>query len=422
MALEGTVKDFALPDIFQLIGIQRKTGILLLSHDQETVTIKFLEGQVVEVDTRSQSLEDRLGSVLVRTGRITAAQLAEALEIQGRTLQRLGHILVKREFISEDELVEALRIQSSQIIYRLFRWRDGRYHFDTVENLDYDQPHSTPVSSETILMEGARMVDEWPIIERRIPSDTMILRRTTALEALDLEPVGPAAAGLPELEFAIDLDLQLDEVAAARPAVSPEESMVLSLVDGRRSVRQIADLLPIPEFETFRALSEMLARNLLERVEAARPGAGAAGAVQGRTTRILGWLGKLGLALTLALVLAGLPANRFTPWQALGRSAASERLRLHAAMARLEQIEKAVQVFYLDTGSFPQEAAALVRYGYLGPSALVDPWGRPYRFTLSTGGYQIVGLDAAGEGRPELTVSRSFSEVQQLLVQTAESN
>ena len=34
MALEGTIKDFGLPDIFQLIGLQRKTGLLTLKHDE----------------------------------------------------------------------------------------------------------------------------------------------------------------------------------------------------------------------------------------------------------------------------------------------------------------------------------------------------------------------------------------------------
>ena len=40
MALEGTIRDFGLPDIFQLIGLQRKTGILTLTNekDGETVT------------------------------------------------------------------------------------------------------------------------------------------------------------------------------------------------------------------------------------------------------------------------------------------------------------------------------------------------------------------------------------------------
>ena len=49
MALQGTIQDFALPDIFQLIGIQRKTGILKLTHKDNSVTIKFLEGRVVDL-------------------------------------------------------------------------------------------------------------------------------------------------------------------------------------------------------------------------------------------------------------------------------------------------------------------------------------------------------------------------------------
>ena len=81
MALVGTIKDFGLADILQLIGLQRKTGLLTLEHDTDMVTVKFLEGAVVGADTSTRNLEDLLGSVLVRTGRITQAQLRESLQI-----------------------------------------------------------------------------------------------------------------------------------------------------------------------------------------------------------------------------------------------------------------------------------------------------------------------------------------------------
>ena len=67
-----------------------------------------LPGQVVGADTRSQSVEDLLGAVLVRTGRLTEVQLQRALRIQKNTLQRLGHILVKEGMISSDDLIDAL--------------------------------------------------------------------------------------------------------------------------------------------------------------------------------------------------------------------------------------------------------------------------------------------------------------------------
>ena len=430
MALQGTIKDFALPDIFQLIGMQRKTGVLTLEQEQDRVTIKFLEGHVVEADTASVSLEDRIGTVLVRTGRITQAQLDEALRIQRNTLQRLGHILVKREFVSQDELVDALQIQSSQIIFRLFRWREGSYHFDAVDELDYDHNHSTPMSSETILMEGARMVDEWPIIERRIPSDQVVLRKSAAAEELLGETAAAAAVDDLEFDLGVDLDLPVEDEteeagASAEPAVatsitvSDEERQVLLLVDGKRTVREIADLLNLAEFETFRALSEMVTRSLLERVQTAV-------ATEHEVTGprwvapLLGFVARVVLLAAAVAGLASLPDSRQAPWAVLDGTPTTERLRLYAAMARLERIENAVRVFYLDAGTFPTELEMLVQYGYLDASSLNDPWGRPYVLQVSNGGYQLVGQDAEGAIRPELTVSRGFSAVQRMLLETVE--
>ena len=100
MALQGTINDFGLADILQLIGIQRKSGILTIQNDDDVVTVKFLEGQVVGADTKRRSVEDLLGAVLVNTGRITESQLDQALGVQKKTLQRLGHILTKQTLIS----------------------------------------------------------------------------------------------------------------------------------------------------------------------------------------------------------------------------------------------------------------------------------------------------------------------------------
>ena len=71
MALEGTLEDFSLADIFQLIGIQRKTGILTLKSSNETVSVTFHHGMVIGADSTPRKLEDRLGKVLVKTGLIS---------------------------------------------------------------------------------------------------------------------------------------------------------------------------------------------------------------------------------------------------------------------------------------------------------------------------------------------------------------
>ena len=94
MALAGTLKDFSLADIFQLIALQKKTGYLTLRNESDVVTVTFQEGSVVGAESLNKRLEDRLGHVLVKTGRISREELTKALEIQKQTLQRLGYILV----------------------------------------------------------------------------------------------------------------------------------------------------------------------------------------------------------------------------------------------------------------------------------------------------------------------------------------
>jgi hypothetical protein len=178
MALEGTLRDFSLSDIFQLIGLQRKTGVLTLRASEDVVTVSFLDGKVVGADSLNKRLEDRLGQVLLKTGAVTKAELDAALKTQMETLERLGHILLDRTVISKEELRKAFEQQILQIIFRVFRWQDGDYHFSQETSVDYDAELVTPLGSESILMEGARMLDEWPIIEKRIPHRGMIFVST----------------------------------------------------------------------------------------------------------------------------------------------------------------------------------------------------------------------------------------------------
>src|SRR5260370_33723317 len=123
MALDGTVKDFGLPDIFQLIGLQRKTGILTLTAN-ESVTVTFENGMVVNADSASKRLEDRLGNVLVKQGKLGKERLDEALATQKQTLQRLGHVLITQNYITQKDLKDAIGVQVSQIVFKVFRWRD----------------------------------------------------------------------------------------------------------------------------------------------------------------------------------------------------------------------------------------------------------------------------------------------------------
>src|SRR5919106_6166964 len=231
LALEGTIKDFGLPDIFQLIGLQRKTGILTLKNEKDNVTVTFEGGMVVMADSSNRRLEDRLGNVLVKQGKLTKQKLDEALHTQKATLQRLGHVLTTNNYITEKDLKDALHIQISQLVFKVFRWRDGEYHFAPTDSVEYDRDHFTPLSSDFILMEGIRMVDEWPIIEKKIPSMDMVFRTAVEPGAIEVAVTDPATGEVKQSAASASNKIRL----------SRDEERVFRKVDGARTVQGIVD-------------------------------------------------------------------------------------------------------------------------------------------------------------------------------------
>ena len=414
MALEGTIKDFGLGDIFQLIGIQRKTGALLFDSGSEQVTVKFLDGSVVGAESHNHNLEDLLGSVLVRTGLIAQGQLDEALKIQKNTLQRLGHILVESGFISAEDLQEALRTQVTQIVYRLFRWRAGTYRFTPVDIMDYDR-NFMPVGAETILMEGARMVDEWPILERKIRSEEMVFSKTAAGVGLDIPVESIVDADIDiESVFADEDDPEAPKPDGDEIRISREEREILRMVDGSAAVREIVDHSALGEFDTYRILHELLTRNLIEEAEV---DAGDSRPATGRRRSGVLWTALSLVVLAVAVLSAAmLASNRFGPWETAARDGALDRLRTFASRDRVQRVERALDLCYLDTGQLPSRLAVLVDNGYLDRRDIQDPWGREYGFVLGEDRYTLIVLDPQGQPDEGLAVIRPFSPAMRMVL------
>lgn len=412
MALVGTIKDFGLADILQLIGLQRKTGLLTLDSGSDMVTVKFLEGAVVGADTSTRNLEDLLGSVLVRTGRITQVQLRETLQIQKTTMQRLGYILVKQRFVSSADLEEALRIQVTQIVYRLFRWREGQYRFVPMDHMEYDNEHFQPLSAETILMEGARMIDEWPMLERRIKSPEMVFRKTAAGAALDV----PIASLLDaDIDFGFQDAPEQEDQSAGELRISPEERDVLRMVDGSATVQDIVDTSALAEFDVYRLLVELFNRNLLEVVVVE---VAAEDAARGRDRQR--WTSGVLQGLVIALAALGfltLSLNPLTPWRLTARARESEQLKTYMGRNRLERVERSIQAFYLDRGSMPKDLESVSSAGFLSRDDIVDPWGQRYTYRVGPSGYEIGSRPPAGRPGDDIVVRHPYSASQRMVLE-----
>jgi predicted transcriptional regulator len=391
MALEGTIKDFGLPDIFQLIGLQRKTGLLTLKNEKDNVTVTFENGMVVNADSSTKRLEDRLGNVLVKQGKLTTAKLEEALQTQKATLQRLGHVLTTQNYITPKDLRDALNVQVSQIVFKVFRWRDGEYHFAPTDSVDFDRENFTPLSADFILMEGIRMVDEWPIIEKKIPSMDIVFKG--AVDPGQIEVGGgdeDAAPGLGESKRAAS--------STNKIRLNPEEERVFRKVDGTRTVQAIIDTVGMSEFDACRVLFDLLNRNL---ITTAGRGAAKEAEQAPRASVVSSTPGYGLLAAAIVLALAGVAARATTPFAVVGlpplMRGTYDLLLEGVSHIRLERLDRAVLAYHLAEGNVPPTLEELVNRGLVDRRYLRDPWARPYHYALTDNGYLLSAVDDAGK-------------------------
>jgi hypothetical protein len=401
MALRGTLRDFSLGEILQLISFQRKTGVLTVEGEEDTVSVSFLDGKVVAADSLKRRFENRLGNLLVRAGKLTPAVLTEVLEEQKRLEQRVGFVLINRGLVTPADLQAALRTQILNLIYRLFRWSDGRYYFSQEKSVEYEVDHFTPVATENILMEAARMSDEWPLIQSRIPSLDLVFRPAPGTEKLTV----------------------ISEEESAAPgalAVTPEEAIVWKLIDGKRSVTEITESTFLSDFDVVKALDQMLGRRLIVEAERVRAVPAAETAPTTPAPREVIPANTLAALLVWACLVALLLVSIvFLPRNSLNRVLSGARgsylapVENSISVAWLQRLDRGVEVFYLNEGSYPANLSELESSAVLEGAAPIESGTGSYRYILrvTDNKYDLYGKTLDGKLNPSLSLSRTLDPV-----------
>lgn len=397
MALEGTFKDFGLADIFQLIGLQKKTGVFTVRGEAgQLVTVSFEKGMVVFADEFQRTEAERLGSVLLRTRLLSREQLDRAMEVQKSTSQRLGHILVGQQLISLQALSQALQLQVKETVYRLFRWKEGSFHFSP-EPVTFDREIYTPIPAEFVLMEGTRMIDEWPILEKKIANFQVVFERIAG-------PVPQRPAAARQAKVGIEDLMDFGDGEAAEPAATsferggealgPRENGILTLIDGARTVQDLIDLSHFGEFETCKVLYGLLSLNLIRAREAVAPSlaagtAAAAGAAAPR--RLPGGVREYAV-LVLAAVLV-LLAFLFNPWGVVAQRYRRGQGRRESAVlvdaVRLRRVRLALEVYFLEKQAYPPVLEKLAESGLVRPRELRGVGGANFTYHAGEREYRL---------------------------------
>ena len=234
MAIKGSLKEASLPDVLQLLSMGQKTGCLSVADRSNFGYVYFDHGLITYASIVNR--RDRLGDILVKGGLITNEQLESAIEKQAEEREkRLGELLVEMRFISRPDLERYMRVQIEEAVYYLFTWVSGTFSFESDVQPEA-QDFLVRITPESLLLEGARRVDEWSLIEKKIPSFDLIF-------VVDRPRLGGSGVSL-----------------------TAEQERILPLLDGKRDVLRLVDDSGLLEFDVGKALYGLIAAGFAHRL------------------------------------------------------------------------------------------------------------------------------------------------------------
>ncbi len=213
----------SIADLFSFLNMTQKTGVLVVIPESFLSTsVYFSNGDVVYAYSEDKAF--KIGQILFKLGYINEEQLKTAEEEMKKGEGKFGSILLKKGFLTTKELWMGLRYQMEEIIYNLFSLKIGISFF--MDGIKVDPELSQiSLSTQNLLMEGFRRMDEWVLIKEKIKSHDVIL---------ELSPNPPPIK------------------------VSETVKKVLETIDGKTSISEIIRKTKLGEFGTYKILFQLL--------------------------------------------------------------------------------------------------------------------------------------------------------------------
>jgi hypothetical protein len=252
MALKGNLRDFSTTQLLNLISLAHKTGTLTIGTRDAQARLCFREGKLIYATMNGQ--DDHLAAMLQRTGKITEEQ-ARTIQAQAsaKSDKELGLLLINAGYVNQNDIVASVRIHILNNVYPLFTCSEGTFHFESNE-LPFGDRITIPIDLENVIMEGSRRLQESAQLQDKLPNLDVALR------------------------FAERPGARLRDIS-----LSVEEWRVVSFINPRNTVRQIAQHNNMSDFDIRKIVYGLLQAGLVELV---RPEGVAVSASSGATAQV----------------------------------------------------------------------------------------------------------------------------------------
>jgi hypothetical protein len=233
MALKGNLRDFTVTQLLNLINLARKTGTLVVEGPSEMARVAFREGKLSFAQIGQE--DNSLAAILQKANKISAGQY-KALKNRagGMTDKELGLLLINAGYLSQEDILGSLQQYSASVVRRLFTWVEGFFRFEQ-ELLPPDDRICVRVDLENLIIEGSRQLREWEQLQEEIPSLEMALKFTDR-----------PGANIKSISLSV------------------EEWRVVSYINPKNSIKQIARVVKMNDLEIRRIVYSLLQAGLVE--------------------------------------------------------------------------------------------------------------------------------------------------------------
>ncbi len=241
MALKGNLRDVNLNQLLNLIHLAHKTGALTVTGDNGSGTahLYFKEGLLIQAALDGH--ETRLTDILVQVGKLTPEQ-AKAVRSRSKvdTDKELGLLMIQTGILNRADIIQGVKAFLLESVYHLFTWPGGSFRFDP-NQLPAEERITVPISLDRLIIEGGRRVQEWEHLRDELPD-------------LDVP-----------LRFSERPDTNLRNIN-----LSVDQWKVISFINSRNTIRQIASFLKMDEFQIRRIVHGLQSAGLVDVAAASR--------------------------------------------------------------------------------------------------------------------------------------------------------
>jgi len=236
MSLRGDITDFPLTEIVQIISVSQQTGTLVLNGEVSKLSISFRSGKPILAGSAGN--REKIGELLLKGNEVNRRDIIDAMLIQKNcsdngSSKRIGKILIEMGTVSPQIINKYLSDQIVNSLYDILSEKKGTFEFNPEEGY-LETEHPIALDIDELIIQGIRHIDDRAKIKDTLLSAKAIYHHNKNI------------------------------VDRNAPLLANDERLVLSLVDGTRSIEDVVNIIDIPNANVKQILYKLISMSYLE--------------------------------------------------------------------------------------------------------------------------------------------------------------